>query len=175
VQDRRVQLLEVGGGLDAELADELSPGPLVAPQRLGGPAGPVQREHQLRGEPLVLRVLLDERGQLVEQSGMTPQAQQHVGALLGRCQPGLVQVPAQPDPDVIGGDPGQRRAVPQPERLVQQPQPLPQVAAAAGPTGELPEPVCVHPGRVVAPQFIPRGPTQRRHLATGAVRVHNGP
>jgi hypothetical protein len=58
VQDQALQLLELPGRLEAELVGQVGAGLLVDPQRLGLPAGAVEREHVLRAEALAHRVLL---------------------------------------------------------------------------------------------------------------------
>ena len=55
---RRSSSWSSGDGLEAELVGQVGARLLVGPQRLGLPAGAVERQHVLRAEALAHRVLL---------------------------------------------------------------------------------------------------------------------
>ena len=90
-QDRAVQLLERRARLDPELVDERAPRVLVHLERLGLPARPVEREHQLAAEPLAQRMLRDERLELADELGVAPELELGVDPLLERRQPQLLE------------------------------------------------------------------------------------
>ena len=56
-EDRLVEVVQLGARLDPELLDEDLAGVAVGLQRVGLAAAAVQREHQLRVQPLAPRVL----------------------------------------------------------------------------------------------------------------------
>ena len=56
-EDRLVEVMELGARLDPELLDEDLAGVAVGLQRVGLAAAAIQREHQLRVQPLAPRVL----------------------------------------------------------------------------------------------------------------------
>ncbi len=55
-----VQAFQGLAGVDAELAGEQVTGPAVGGKRVGLPAGPVQRQHQLAVQPLPQRMVPDQ-------------------------------------------------------------------------------------------------------------------
>ena len=60
LQDRPLELAESRAGLDPELVLERDTALAEYLERLGLAAGPVERRHQLRPQPLAERVLRDE-------------------------------------------------------------------------------------------------------------------
>ncbi len=68
-QDRLLEALELGRGIDAELVDERLAGPAVGVERIRLPAAPVEREHQQADGPLPQRMLGDERLELADHLG----------------------------------------------------------------------------------------------------------
>ena len=120
--------------LDAELADEDAAGGGERVQRLGLPSRPVQRQHQLAGEALPQRMLPHQLHQLLGRLGVAAERQDHLDALLDRGQPLL----AKPGPDDLRAgatDPGQRHALPEPERRVERDGRRRQIALPAGHPG----------------------------------------
>ena len=69
-QDRRVQRLQRGARLDAELVDAAPPRVLVGAQRLGLAARAVEGEHELAAQALAQGVRGDERLELADELGV---------------------------------------------------------------------------------------------------------
>ena len=90
-QDRRVEALQLGARLDAELVDERLPRRRVHLERLGLPPGPVEREHQLRARALAKRVRSDERLELADELGVAAEGEVGVDPLLERREPQLLE------------------------------------------------------------------------------------
>jgi hypothetical protein len=107
-------------GLDAELVDERGAGVPVALERFGLAARAVQREHQLRAEPLVQRVVGDETLQLADELGVAAEGEVGVDAGLERREPQLVQARDLGLQRLLGRQVGERRAAPQRERGAQE-------------------------------------------------------
>ncbi len=90
-QDRLVQPGQTRPRVHAQLLDEQGAGPAVLLQRLRGPPGAVQGEHQLAPQVLAERVLRDQGAQVADEfPGLAP-VQPQLVELLGRGQPPLVQ------------------------------------------------------------------------------------
>ena len=64
-QDRALELAQPLARLDAQLVGQRAAGVAVGLQRVGLPVGAVQREHQLRPQPLAVGVLGDQRARAV--------------------------------------------------------------------------------------------------------------
>ena len=86
-----MQVAQPVARLDAELLDERPPRVVVALQRLGAAAGPVQREHQLRARPLTQRVLGHDTLQLGDQLLVTAERQLSLGPFLARAEAELAE------------------------------------------------------------------------------------
>ena len=82
-----MQLAEGRARLDPELVHQRAAGVLVGLERLGLPAGAIEREHQLRAQPLAQRILGDERLQLADELGVAAGLEVGVDALLEHGQP----------------------------------------------------------------------------------------
>jgi hypothetical protein len=76
-EDRAFELLELRARLDPQLADQGRPGDAVGGQRVGHPAGAVEREHQQRPHVLAQRVLGGEVAQ--RDDGAPVAAEREVG------------------------------------------------------------------------------------------------
>ena len=63
-KDSPLDLAQVGARVQPQLVGEEAAEVLVGGERVRLAARPVQRHHQLRAQPLLERVLTDERGQL---------------------------------------------------------------------------------------------------------------
>lgn len=77
--------------LGAEFGDQAGPSPLVGGERVALPARAIQREHEQHPEVLTQRMSVGELPQLLDQLGVTPQAQTCVDPGLLSLQPHLGQ------------------------------------------------------------------------------------
>jgi hypothetical protein len=107
-----VQLLQLGGGVDAQLVGQMLTGTAVPLQSSGPAAVEGQRPHQVQDQRFGQRVTVDDGGQPVDHCGVPaggdlrvgPVGQQSVDLLAG----------AFPDPGhPLTAQPGQRLTVPQ--------------------------------------------------------------
>ncbi len=89
LQDRPLEPLQRGVGLQAELVVEPPPKAGVGGQRVRLPAAAVQGEHQLPAQPLAQRVLGAQRLELADDLGVGAAAEVGVDPLLERSQPEL--------------------------------------------------------------------------------------
>ncbi len=119
LEDPAVQLLQVRARRDAQFREEQLPHSAVHRQRVGLPPGLVQRPHQQPVRPLVQRVLGGEGGQLGDAARIAAERQVQPDPLLQQGQPQFLQPLAVPLRE-RAGDAGQRFALPQLQRLVEQ-------------------------------------------------------
>jgi hypothetical protein len=144
--------------MDAELVGEIAVGVLEPAQRLGLLARPVQRQHQLAGQPLIGRCGPRPPGQLGHQRVVLAEPQPHIGQRQHRASPFPIQGiahPVQPP----AAQPGQGRPVRQPERNPQQRWRL-LVAGGGRPRGQRPE-----PDDRMGERTVPRADGRRRYGA----------
>ena len=118
-EDRLVELVQLGAGLDPELLDEHLARVAVGLQRVGLAAAAVQREHQLRVQPLAPRVLAGELLELADQLGVAPGGQVGLDAHLHGREALLLQPRDLGRRERRRGELGQRRPAPQLQRLAQ--------------------------------------------------------
>ena len=123
-----LQPAQVRARLEPELVDQRPPRVGVGLERLGLPAAAVQREHQLRAEPLPQRVARDQRAQLRDQLGVTTEREVGVDAQLERLEPLLLERLDGGDGELLVGEVGERAAPPLAERCAQRPGGLPRAA-----------------------------------------------
>ena len=90
-EDGTLQPLQRGAGLETELLDEHLARLLVDAESFRLTAGPVEREHELRAQPLAERVLGDERLELGDEVCMTPELELGLDPVLGGSQPQLLE------------------------------------------------------------------------------------
>jgi hypothetical protein len=90
-QDRRVELAQLGARLDTELPDERGPRVAVRLERVGLAAAAVERQQQVRAQPLAQRMLGDERLELRDQRPLAPERELGLDALLPRDQTQLLE------------------------------------------------------------------------------------
>ena len=90
-EDRLLEPLQRGTGLEAELLAEVVGGPPVGAQRLALPARPVEGEHELTPEPLAQRVLGDQRLELPHHVGRAPEGEVGVEPQLDGAEPELLE------------------------------------------------------------------------------------
>jgi hypothetical protein len=114
-----LQLLQLGPRFDAELVDEPAPQPTVGGEGVGLPSGAVERQHQLRPQPLPEGVLGGELLQLGHHLGVAAEGQVGVDPSLSGGQAQLLEPP---DGGLQGAQPGQvgeHVAPPQPQGLAE--------------------------------------------------------
>ena len=86
-EDRPFELLQRWAGLDAELLDEHLPAVPVCLQRLGLPAGAIEREHQLAAQALAQRVLEDQSLELAHEVEVPTESEIGIDPALERSEP----------------------------------------------------------------------------------------
>ena len=86
-EDRPFELLQRWAGLDAELLDEHLSAVPVCLQRLGLPAGSIEREHQLAAQALAQRVLEEQSLQLAHEVEVPTESEIGVDPALERSEP----------------------------------------------------------------------------------------
>ena len=86
-----MQFTQLLAWLDAKFVDEQAARVRVDRQRLSLPAGPVKRQHQLSAEPLSIRIRMDQRLQIADDSGLAPEGEVRVDPRFQRSQPELLQ------------------------------------------------------------------------------------
>ena len=116
-EDRLVQALQLGAGLDADLLDERRARVAVGGERLRLAAGAIEREHPLGVQALAQRVLGDERVELADHLGVPAGREVGVDRHLGRAQAQLLEPADLGRGERLVGEVGERLAAPQRERL----------------------------------------------------------
>jgi hypothetical protein len=99
-EHRTVQFAQLLAWLYTKFVDEQAARVRIDRQRLGLPAGPVERQHQLSAKPLSIRVRIDQRLQIADDSGLAPEGKVRLGPRFQRSQPELLQ------PAELGGREG---------------------------------------------------------------------
>ncbi len=122
-QDRRVQLLQGGGRLDAELLDEHLARVLVGLERLRLPATAVEREHELAARTLAHRVLAHELLELADEAGGSAAVELGLHPLLDRRQAKLLEPCCLVLGKLLVRKVRERRAAPQLKRFAHEPGP----------------------------------------------------
>ena len=120
-QHPQVDLLQRGGRVDAELVGQPPADVLVRGERVGLPAGRVERADLLAADALAQRVIPGQGLQLGQHLGVAAELQRGVDAVLGGGEPALGQPVGRGVRPGLAGGVGQRRAAPERERLGQQP------------------------------------------------------
>ena len=118
-EDRLVEVVQLGARLDPELLDEHLAGVAVGLQRVGLAAAAIQREHQLRVQPLAPRMLARELLELGDQLGVAPGGEVGLHAHLQRRQALLLQARDLGRRERRRRELRQRRPTPQRQRLAQ--------------------------------------------------------
>ena len=122
-EDRGVHSAQERARLEAELFDEeLAPFP-VGLERLRLPARAVEREHQLRPQPLAQRIRADEPLELGHELGVLADRELRLGALLEEGEAELVEPRDLLLRERLVAELGQRLAAPEGERLVEERRP----------------------------------------------------
>jgi hypothetical protein len=123
-EDRLLELPQRRARLDPELVDEHPPRGLVGLERLGLPAGAVEREHQLAAETLPERVLGDERLELAHKLGARTLGEPSVDQVFERGGVQLVEATGFVGGERLEREVRERRAAPERERPAQLLNPL---------------------------------------------------
>lgn len=167
-----MQVAQGRTGVDAELLRQAPPERLVVSECLRLPAGAEQHGHELCGEPLVPRVFGGRAPHLLGETGRPARGETVVDTVQQRGQPFLLQACAY-GLGPVAGDAGERVAVPQAERLVQNALRLRVAVGVAGLCGQAPEAVQVDVGGGGREQ-VAAGPALYRHRAV-ALRGQGAP
>ena len=96
-QDRLLEALQLLAGLEAEVVVEEPAGASVRGERVGLAFRPIQREHQLPPQPFPVRVVADQRFQLVDQLGSLAELEVGLDPIL-QCRQAEVVQPLGLDP-----------------------------------------------------------------------------
>ncbi len=118
-EDGALEALEGGARLDPELLDEQLPRLLVDGERFGLAPVAVEGEHELAAEALAVRVLRDEGLELGDEVAAVPEGEVGVDPLLEGGQSQLLEAGDLRLCERLVGEVGERRAVPEGERLSQ--------------------------------------------------------
>ena len=116
-----MDLLQRGGGVDAELVGQPPADVLVRGQRVGLPAGRVERADLLAADALAQRVIPGQCLQLDQHLGVRAELQRGVDAVLGGGEPAPGEPVGRGVRPRLAGRVGQRRAAPERERFGEQP------------------------------------------------------
>ena len=108
--------LQLLARLEPELVGELALRLAVGAERLGLPAGAIEREHQLAAQPLAQRMLGDERVELADQLRVPARGEIGVDPLLERRPAQLLEPRDLGLRERLVGEVGERRAAPQRQR-----------------------------------------------------------
>ena len=119
-QDRPLEQPQRGGRLDPELLDERLPSLPIDGQRVGLPARPVEREHQLLAEPLAEGMGSDELLQLADELRMSAQREVRVDPPFDRREPDLLEPLDRRPRERLVREVGQRSTAPEAERRSQE-------------------------------------------------------
>ena len=109
--------------VEPELVGEREPGRPIDLERFRLAAAAVEREHQLAAQPLAQRMARDELLQLADEHRVPSELELGVDPLLLRRHPQLVQARGLEPGELLLLEVGERRPVPEVERLAQQPRP----------------------------------------------------
>ena len=112
VEDRRLQLGQLGRRIEAELLGEHGARSRVHAQRIGLAAAAVQGDHQAAGEPLAQRVLVGRALQLADRLAVAAEGEEGVEARLQGFQAQLVPAHRGRPGPLLVDDVGERRTVP---------------------------------------------------------------
>jgi hypothetical protein len=118
-EDRSLELLQLLARLQAEIVEEDAPRLLIGVQRVGLPARSIQRQHQLRPQPLEQRLARHERTELADEIGVAPERKIGVDPLLECRQAELFEALDLAAGEVVVGEIRQRWAAPQSQRQAQ--------------------------------------------------------
>src|SRR5205085_7206732 len=127
-EDRALEILELGTRLDPELLDEQPAAGAVGGERLGLPAGAVERDHELPAELLAQRLLLDERLELGDEPLVPAELELGLDPRLEGAEPELGQPPSRRPRERLAAELRDARPPPERERLGEELRPAHRVA-----------------------------------------------
>ena len=136
-QDRAVERLQLGAGLDPELLDERPARVVIRRERLRLAAAPVEREHQLAPEPLAQGLGTDEHLDLRDELGVRSQLEIGRDPLLEHAQAQVLEPVDLRLREGLELEVGERGSPPQAERLAEQQRPLLRLGGASFPRESL--------------------------------------
>ena len=116
-QDRALELLERGAGLDSECVDERVARVLVGLERLRLAAAAVQREHELAAQPLTERIGGDQGLELADELALAAELEVGVDSVFEHGGTELLEVADLLEREGVVLEVGERRATPQLEGL----------------------------------------------------------
>ena len=119
LEDRAVELAQVGTRLEAKLVSKPHDRLAVHRQRVTLSSAPVQGTHQLTPQSLVRWMLGDQHLQLRDQLSVPTEREVGLDALLDRLEPKLLHTPNRRLRERLIGDVGQRPAAPQRQGLAE--------------------------------------------------------
>ena len=155
-EDRRLELLQLAAGIEAEVLDQRAAHAAERVERVGLAPGAVERTHQLRVQPLAVRVLGRERLELTDERGVGTGRQLGVDALLQHGEPEIGEPAGLPRRGPEQRRVGERRPAEQRERLSQQRRRLLRLPGRAGTRDERLEALEVELARLERDR-VPRG------------------
>ena len=120
IEHRPLERLQVRPRLEPEAVHEVLARRAVRGERVGLPAGAVEREHHLGPERLVVRVLDDETVQLGQQLGVAPEREVGVDSLLERAEAELLELCDRRRRERLAAELGERPAAPQRQGAVEE-------------------------------------------------------
>ena len=116
-QDCRLELAELGAGIDAELVDEGLTRSAIGGEGVGLPTGAVEGQHELGTRTLAERLCLDERLELRDELGVAAQREIGVDALLENDRAELLEAGYLVLRERLVEEVRERRPTPESERL----------------------------------------------------------
>ena len=120
-QHRTLELPQRRGRLDPKLLRESSPRVLIGAERIGLPARPEEREHQLRARPLPKRLLRDQLLELADQRVMPTERELRFDPQLNRAGPELFESSPLRALRWLGVEIGHRFAAPETQSVAEKP------------------------------------------------------
>ena len=114
-QDRLLEILQHPGRLEPELVDERAPRVLVDRQRLGLPAGAIEREHERRTQPLAEWMLANERLEFPDQTSVPAERELGLDPLLEGFELQLIEAEHLAGREALRGEFAERPAAPERE------------------------------------------------------------
>ena len=118
-EDRALELAQPLARLDPQLVGQRAAGVAVGLQRVGLPVGPVEREHELRPQPLTVGVLGDQALEPPEQVGVAAESELGLGQQLEGRGAQVVKARDLALGEGLEGQVRQRPPAPQRERLLE--------------------------------------------------------